>query len=1286
MSCRIFACLFVLLLSFLIVLSQENDVYGTVNVGVLVSVNGTNSTLINSSPQLFTITENDEQGFLPVYLLIYNGTEAEADFDPSLITGDIMVFCEISTTYSEGDTVVDFYFGLIEQGSTTDEVQYIPISQGRSVEVQCSGEYFNVTADHDLFNMTTSAGFPGYVGVQKSPIVSFCSDVITVPNEEIPYRRNPVVPVILSEEVTGSNVTISCEVSQIVSDTVPLLLWFEDVLIEVGGREAFMEYEVLQKGDPVLVQCTAQSENGTQFLTNTSSGDEAMFRLDVGDVQLIPVLNKVRQTELITYLVLDDPISVNSESVTFTCVLTSADSTESAREIADNPTCEPYRETRPTNPEPQPTNSTNGTSSVAPTTTPPTTVPTTIGDLTTIGYPANVSTFWYMEFANYEFNQGDLFKTVVLKHPPSVPSPIQELVVVTCCAPPENNANPKYINETTALLMVVDLTKDIAVNWTLASDSTNKETETVINNPAYVELAPCECDMTRGSCDTNCCCDTDCTEDELETFSSCIPGLEGGQEGDPYEYVCENVNIYTPDWHPLLCIEMYSTPYLGLYYDTKFGIRTMEGYRNTLATTEDGYDYADPGRRYGQDSGVTSAGYKQGVGIRTAFALTNQEGYLSLPTPSASVGTCSWMSPIQYLVDANSSCVQLPTQSLCSAVSFLSAQMYVMSSRITHPPCPPVATVVRNHGNSKSAATVLTNYYCTDDITPFLASNVTIEDLYPRFEPSFFPDNSTASGGIDISQLNRCAWDDGYTYPPAPEYDFDTAVCSNSVLSASYEIQWQGNEVIALVANFILGNISLDRDPSIPQTEPPSLEPAPPIARPTEAPTDGPSNTTTESQTEELSTIDSTTEETTVAATSMAVPTSFVITTPRPTPVNGTDSPPTSPPPDENTTLTGFPPFTQFFSVYYTYLNQPEENFETGILDPPELEERSGNPGYVFGKLVLTGKAIYQYPEVVENITAPINCTGNFTIDPPECNATEVTTFPPTEPAATFININTTDPYRLKLWNPGPGSLCSESSYRDIFFGEDITSGCIVRLGWSQFQNCTDLRNLMEGQLQQLFQADRIGKRGNSDPDVESDWAEIFNPIDHEYIAPIPTTGAPTTIPETSTPPWQREVVPEVTQTLEQIVGTCEDVPTGINVEILITETAEVRGMKQRAIMSARVNYTTSTLRLSCIGANGVSCYGDYASSYNHSDDEPVQSFVITSTVTFITVPPNEPEPVISYYENYTDVCKYDTCAWEAFYPMTIHNKGGDYYDNLGYGLFLVLVVLVYYVMTRPWF
>lgn len=51
-------------------------------------------------------------------------------------------------------------------------------------------------------------------------------------------------------------------------------------------------------------------------------------------------------------------------------------------------------------------------------------------------------------------------------------------------------------------------------------------------NLDVTQLGGCECDVRAGSCDANCCCDQECSELELSTFTACkadgpeLPSLE----------------------------------------------------------------------------------------------------------------------------------------------------------------------------------------------------------------------------------------------------------------------------------------------------------------------------------------------------------------------------------------------------------------------------------------------------------------------------------------------------------------------------------------------------------------------------------------------------------------------------------------------------------------------------------------------------------------------------------------------------------------------------------------
>uniref|UniRef100_A0A3Q4GPE0 Tectonic family member 2 n=1 Tax=Neolamprologus brichardi TaxID=32507 RepID=A0A3Q4GPE0_NEOBR len=100
-----------------------------------------------------------------------------------------------------------------------------------------------------------------------------------------------------------------------------------------------------------------------------------------------------------------------------------------------------------------------------------------------------------------------------------------------------------------------------------ANPGSNK---TVIPNQVYQPLGPCPCDLTSGACDILCCCDTDCSNEDLKLFSShCLPGPFGGQVSPAPDYQCSVQSTEnSPDWFPFLCVNSppENNPYLGHFY------------------------------------------------------------------------------------------------------------------------------------------------------------------------------------------------------------------------------------------------------------------------------------------------------------------------------------------------------------------------------------------------------------------------------------------------------------------------------------------------------------------------------------------------------------------------------------------------------------------------------------------------------------------------------------------------------------------------------------------------
>ncbi|XP_019718447.1 tectonic-2 [Hippocampus comes] len=96
------------------------------------------------------------------------------------------------------------------------------------------------------------------------------------------------------------------------------------------------------------------------------------------------------------------------------------------------------------------------------------------------------------------------------------------------------------------------------------------DNQTVIPNQVYEPLGSCPCDLTARTCDIRCCCDKDCSPEELKLFQShCHPGPFGGQRPPVPDYHCSARRDNSPDWFPFLCVisPPENNPYLGLFYN-----------------------------------------------------------------------------------------------------------------------------------------------------------------------------------------------------------------------------------------------------------------------------------------------------------------------------------------------------------------------------------------------------------------------------------------------------------------------------------------------------------------------------------------------------------------------------------------------------------------------------------------------------------------------------------------------------------------------------------------------
>ncbi len=63
----------------------------------------------------------------------------------------------------------------------------------------------------------------------------------------------------------------------------------------------------------------------------------------------------------------------------------------------------------------------------------------------------------------------DIYQPLLIQRTKNVPFPINELLVVTCCGPEEDNANAKYHHQSAALAIAAYLTPYQHINWTAAT-------------------------------------------------------------------------------------------------------------------------------------------------------------------------------------------------------------------------------------------------------------------------------------------------------------------------------------------------------------------------------------------------------------------------------------------------------------------------------------------------------------------------------------------------------------------------------------------------------------------------------------------------------------------------------------------------------------------------------------------------------------------------------------------------------------------------------------------------
>ncbi|XP_067680364.1 mucin-3A-like isoform X2 [Haliotis asinina] len=787
---------------------------GTVHIGD--STGSTNTT---------TYSFNTNQGpqSLPIYIQI---TDLADPSTPVALRDTVDITCEASDDRL-GYTSVTFNPLSFSPGNPiSSSISFTLTRAGRSVDIRCFGTSRGLacpantttgaTPPQPQFCPSTSLSSPVLLTVRPAPIVSFCEDVVTVPNDN---TLESTFSLALSEVVMDNPVNITCRITVYggLNVTIP------QVTVDINESKKTALYQITSQGPFSQVMCTANSQGGgNQYLTTTS----AVFSQSVGTVSLLPVITPAYSSSFKGILVLDAGVSVDN-GISFECQAVVADSMTQALQLIQTPLCNFTTVNATTTP----------VATSPPTTTPATSPPTTDNSTTdpnattttpslpiTTPIPVDLSSPWRPDESSFTFTKkGQTYKTVTVRRARAVIAPVTELVVLTCCV---RDSTPKYTGMAAAMLTANDLTPDFCTNCTGGPSSGSVDSERVIQNPSFVEVAPCPCDLTYSICDINCCCDADCTADRRKTFSYCLPGPYGGQGSVTPFRSCYSNHTFKEDWFPMMCVEFETNALLGLFYGNTAAVKTDTAFNTRLSEQTTTYSYRETERRF-TDPNSGLVGYKEGASIRTRRGdlPSSPRGVLTLPARSMG-GTCLNVVPVRFLQDRSSDCVHNNVRSMCTADSMLSARMYAEMTSMSHPPCPEAYRILETYGGTIGNTYV--SYYCDVSDTSYVKSSVKYSDLVsPTVSWTFQQELNTENCSLPCSepaclQYNegqetvtslppRCSWDDGYSRPPIPS--LASNVCNNVVVDVRYSFTWSGQRIINLNATVILAPITLGVNP-----------------------------------------------------------------------------------------------------------------------------------------------------------------------------------------------------------------------------------------------------------------------------------------------------------------------------------------------------------------------------------------------------------------------------------------------------------------------------------------
>lgn len=310
------------------------------------------------------------------------------------------------------------------------------------------------------------------------------------------------------------------------------------------------------------------------------------------------------------------------------------------------------------------------------------------------------------------------------------------------------------------------------------------------------DIGACFCDLTSNACDVNCCCDSDCTEQDKAAFTGCLPespetpqltycisksAVQSVNLGSSGSLAVVYKNEPKKDFFSeLLCIEKDNNPAYGNFFmdpgdgnnDILTDVMTRNPYAQFEVSTTDSQQTLSFGTTFVANDTIPIA-YFSSAANNTLFTPK----YASLVLPSAILGDqCQDIEVVGFLHNVPSDSRQEYTfcirhsdnlAQLCQSDSVLSPTYYIDSLRIASTPAS----------------------------SSFLSINV-----------SSVASMTYSTGEITQSSSNAI---------PGISYDSNSGICSNVIQSLKYVLKHNSNGALTGVdAEVILTNVESRSDGS----------------------------------------------------------------------------------------------------------------------------------------------------------------------------------------------------------------------------------------------------------------------------------------------------------------------------------------------------------------------------------------------------------------------------------------------------------------------------------------